>query len=175
MYFLLLVLATFPAPVEEKLSTVVRLSTRTEQRYGDSAYSFRYRANSRAKHKNYVDLVYESGMMRVNHHAGVKNQITDLGPDVEVTKSYVVPEDAEWAEDMLVPAKGHYYAMKITAFDGKEMKVIFKVDDVTRERLTIRWNANSVPKWPALGPGVGDAGESGMIQLEDRSNSPYKR
>lgn len=118
MYFLLLILATFNAPAEEKMSTVVRLSTRTEQRYGDSAYSFRYRANSRAKHKNYVDLVYESGMMRVNHHAGVKNQITDLGPDVEVTKSYVVPEDAEWAEDMLVPAKGHYYAMKITAFSS---------------------------------------------------------
>ncbi|MDB5297812.1 MAG: hypothetical protein JWO31_3795 [Phycisphaerales bacterium] len=60
--------ATRPAAAQQ-----VTLSKRLPQGgpYGTSAYSFRYRSQDKAVHKNYVDVLYSTcGLVHINQSAG---------------------------------------------------------------------------------------------------------
>ncbi len=153
-------------------SGAVTLEQRTESKYKQSAYSFRYKTQDYAKHKNYIDIVYEAGVMRINNHGGQKNRIADLGSMEKLSEvSKVGKSDTRWTQDLLAPEPGHVYAMDVNA-DNQNMAVVFRVKEASAERMEFEWQTvGKTKKWPVDLRFRGAAGASGMMS---RQTAPKK-
>ncbi len=161
------------ASVQEKAS--VKLDRRTDSSYLKSGYSFRYRSQNEQEHKNYVDLVYESGVMRINNHSGLKNRIADLGEmDGLKDARNIKQSDANWSQEMLKPLAGHSYALEVTEAKHK-MMVVFHVAKVAEDKLEFEWQpVGSIGRWPVDLNRRGAAGTSGMMGgMPPESRSKY--
>ena len=159
-----LVATSLATVAESKTDKTIKLEERTNSKYQKSGYSFRYKTQNEKEHRNYVDIVYEAGLMRINNHGGQRNQIVDLGAREGLSKAEKFDlEDATWTTDMLAPEEGHAYALHVTA-SQQQMIVVFYVSKVTHDKLEFSWQQVDGPKkWPVSLQGRGTAGTSGML------------
>ena len=92
---------------KEKNESQIILYRRSQNEYGRSAYSFRYRTQEKNKHRNYVDLVYSAdGKLRINNHASMKARITKLGSDASLVLDKDKLKKASWTNKNLNPESG---------------------------------------------------------------------
>lgn len=147
--------------------TTVKLEKRTGSFYRKSGYSFRYQTIDEQKHRNYVDLVYEAGKMRINNHGGMKCRIADLGTETDVKKATAQIKNAKWSKDLLVPKAGQTYSLEIT--EGKhKMHSVFHVTKVAEKQIEFVWQPDKTKKWPIAVGQRGAAGCSGMMGASSR-------
>jgi len=147
---------------QSKNLKTVKLEKRTDSEYGKSAFSFRYKTQDAAKHKNYVDVVYEVGRMRINNHGGTKSRIADLGTEKDVKKAAKLIKDAKWTDKQVPPVAGRTYALEIKE-DKHKMTVLFHVSKVDAKVMEFVWQADQAKKWPVELSRRGAAGTSGMM------------
>ena len=147
----------------DKSMQTIKLEKRTESEYGKSCFSFQYRTQDFTKHKNYVDVVYEHGRMRINNHGGMKCRITDLGTEKDIKKAGELVKDAKWSEKLIPPVAGRTYALEITE-DKHKMNALFHVTKVDQKAMEFVWQPDPAPKkkWPVDLNRRGAAGCSGM-------------
>ena len=177
-----LIVAALVSTTDAQESKTIKLERRTNPKYQKSGYSFRYRAQDEQRHKNYVDIVYEGGIMRINNHGGQKNQIVDLGATDGLSKTMKVDKnELEWTTDLMSPTEGHTYALDVNA-SNKNMLVVFHVSKVTEDMMEFKWRQINGPKtWPISLQRRGAAGTSGMMggaaqqKLKLRSRSKADR
>lgn len=115
----------------------VTLETRKQNEYGQSGYSFRYRTTEKSKHRNNVDVTFENGVMRVNHHGGLQSRIADLG-DVELASAAKAPKNAKWETRNIRPVQGHTYVLQLQ-IDGYALQAAFKIDKLYDDELQFLW------------------------------------
>lgn len=171
-----LLVCSMTSYVEAQSSKQIKLDRRTDSKYKDSGYSFRYQTLNEKTHRNYVDIVYEAGVMRINNHNRLRNQIVDLGFREGLSKAEKFDlEDVTWTSEMLQPNEGHTYAMQINA-DNNQMIVVFHVSKVAEDKLEFKWQQIDGPKkWPIDLRGRGFAGTSGMLATRSVSRSKAGR
>lgn len=146
----------------------VTLTSRAEQAYGKSAYSFRYRSQSLATHKNYVDVVYQNDMIAINHHGGLVSRIADLG-EVELAARPDGSKIKQWQDKQIKPQPDHCYLVQIKA-DKNQLSVAFKVISVEEDSLSFEWLPAKTKRWPVSLRNRGRAGESGFRPRTSSSN-----
>jgi hypothetical protein len=158
------------APDDTVGKTEIKLDRRTNPEYGNSAYSFRYKTQSKAKHKNYVDIVYSvNGNIRINNHGGMECGIVDIGSELDSGKVPKVKK-ADWQTRQIKPVTGHYYVYGVSA-ERNEMSVVFRVDQLSETQMGITaWYVKGKDRWPLSLAGRGAAGTSGM-----NISQPYAR
>ena len=139
----------------------VKLERRTQPEYGKSCFSFRHRTQDVTKHKNYVDVVYEHGRMRINNHGGMKCRIADLGTEKDIKKAGEMVKDAKWSEKLLPPVAGRTYALEIVE-EKHKMYALFHVTKVDAKAMEFVWQPNPKKNWPVDLTRRGAAGVSGM-------------
>lgn len=140
----------------------VKLEKRTDSEYEKSGFSFRYKAQDINKHKNYVDVVYEVGRMRINNHGGLENRIADLGSEKDVKKASELVKDANWYDKMLPLVAGRTYALEIKENNHK-MIALFHVVKVDEKVIEFVWQPDPEQQWPVDLNRRGAAGCSGMM------------
>jgi hypothetical protein len=143
--------------------TKIKLDRRTNTEYEKSAYSFRYKTQSKAKHKNYVDVVYSAnGNIRVNNHGGMECKIVDLGGEIGNGFDTRKVKNNDWQKVQIKPATGHYYAYHIQV-QRNQMTVVFRVDQLSETQMGITaWYQKGKNRWPLSVASRGTAGASGM-------------
>ena len=150
------------ADADKKMQTV-KLEKRTESKYGKSAFSFRYKTQDATKHKNYVDVVYDQGRMRINNHGGMKCRIADLGEEKDIKKANEMLKDAKWSDKLLPPVAGRTYALEIKDDEQNKMAALFHVTKVGEKLMEFVWKPDPKKKWPVDLTRRGAAGHSGMM------------
>ena len=146
----------------DKSMRTVKLEKRTATEYGKSGFSFRYKTQDITKHKNYVDVVYEQGRMRINNHGGIKCRIADLGTEKDIKKANEMLKDAKWSDKLLPPVAGRTYALDIVE-DKHKMSALFHVTKVDEKVMEFVWQPDPKKKWPVDLTRRGAAGCSGMM------------
>lgn len=153
-----------PADPEKGVDkTEIKLDRRTENEYGKSAYSFRYRTQAKSKHKNYVDVVYSAnGNLRVSNHGGMESGVIDLGEKVGEGFDIGNIKLDQWQKREIKPVTGHYYVYHVMA-NPNRMTVVFRVDQLSEDQVGITaWYEKGKDKWPVSLERRGAAGTSGM-------------
>ena len=105
--------------------------------YGDSAYSFRYRTQDVAIHRNAVDLVFNGcGLLHVSPEKGLKNRIAKVaGSTFGDIKGF--PTEG-WMSDSIAPERGGLYVMEID--DGTtHMRVMFQITGFNGFTVELEW------------------------------------
>ena len=151
------------APDRSVGETKIKLDRRTNTEYDKSAYSFRYKSQSKAEHKNYVDIVFSAnGNIRVNNHGGMACKIVDLGGDVGKGFDIRKVKKGDWQQMQIKPVTGHYYAYHVQV-QRNQMTVVFRVDQLSETQMGITaWYQKGKNRWPISLANRGTAGASGM-------------
>jgi len=120
-----------------QIGRTVTLSQRSQNEYGDSAYSFRFASSDLDVHKNVVELMYGNcGLLHTNVCGGQENRIADVG-EKTLDEVNAIP-DAAW-KDCVHPMVGHVYVEQIR-WDGKDLFTVkFAVTERENGKLTLTW------------------------------------
>ena len=149
------------SPIAANLKTV-KLEKRIDTEYGKSGFSFRYKTQDSGRHNNYVDVVYESGMMRINNHGGLESRIADLGTEKDIEKAIELVKSAKWSDKLVPPVAGRTYALEIKEYNHK-MTALFHVSKVDDKVMEFIWQPDQARQWPIHVKSRGVAGCSGMM------------
>jgi hypothetical protein len=143
--------------------TQIKLDRRTNSQYEKSAYSFRYKTQSRAEHKNYVDIVYSAnGNLRINNHGGAECKIVDLGEEVGSGFDIRKVKKNDWQKIQIQPVTGHVYAYHVKV-QQYQMTVLFRIDELSENQMGITaWYQKGKNRWPLSLANRGEAGTSGL-------------
>ncbi|MGI9519927.1 MAG: hypothetical protein ACR2NP_22930 [Pirellulaceae bacterium] len=107
--------------------------------YGTSAFSFRKTSHNPVEHRNYVDLVFNGcGLLHFNPVGGMTSRVADLGEQEDLDVDFDPDEDRIWASEAYLPEEGHVYWQEIKCA-GQTMTVIYRVQDVERDEIKLRW------------------------------------
>lgn len=159
------------APDKSIGETKIKLDRRTDPEYKNSAYSFRFKTQSKEKHKNYVDIVYSAnGYLRVNNHGGMESGIVDLGEQVGDGFDIRKIKANQWQKQQIKPVTGHYYTYHVKVQQHR-MTVVFRVDQLSESQVGLTaWYQKGKDRWPLTLARRGEAGTSGMSVSRSSAN-----